>query len=60
MFYYCPLKNCECKYHYCPCFTGKAEEEFGCLIIDAIKRYVEKPINIDNEISTLIFKEKHK
>lgn len=43
MLYYCPLKDCECKYHYCPCFTGsKKDNEFGCLIVDAVKIYVEE------------------
>lgn len=38
MLYYCPLKDCECKYHYCPCFTGDTEEyRFGCLVVDIIK-----------------------
>lgn len=41
MVYYCPLKECECKYHYCPCFTGIEENnEFGCLVVDAIRSYV--------------------
>ena len=40
MLYYCPLKDCECKYRYCPCFTGnQKEDKFGCLVVDIIKGY---------------------
>ena len=38
MLVYCPLKDCECKYRYCPCFTGNIEEhQFGCMVVDIIK-----------------------
>ena len=41
--YDCPLKDCECKYHDCPCFTGNKKDcKFGCLIVDAVKIYVEE------------------
>lgn len=41
MLYYCPLNGNECQYGYCPCFTGNQnKDEFGCLIVDAVKSYV--------------------
>ena len=43
MLYYCPLKDCECKYRYCPCFTGNTKEEkFRCMFVDLVKLKLEE------------------
>lgn len=43
MLYYCPLKDRECKYHYCPCFTGNTKKErFECMLVDLVKLKLEE------------------
>lgn len=53
MLKYCPLKDCECKYRYCPCFTGDEDtDRFGCKLVTAVELYI-KDMNSRMTISEL-------
>lgn len=42
MYKVCPLKDKECEYRYCPCFTGSyTDSVFGCQIVTALDLYIK-------------------